>query len=263
MAALLLLALWLAWPRRLWWGTQLLLAAALLGPPLSGVSLGLVDQLHFANPNALVVLGVVLTWIGRRRGSLGLVTGGLVLAALKLAPALGLVAWLLAGRDDSHRVDVLAGDRVGGRLRPASVAVPAILSAAAILVAMTLPVLVLDPGALADTISAQGNLVPWPGETNLAPSVQLAPLLGADGASWLSRAVGVGALLLVLLRRLDGPGGFVVAAAAPLLLTPQLWAHWLLIPAAAVLAVAGDAGRIRAFDRRLRIAWLARQPATR
>jgi hypothetical protein len=251
MAAALGIAVWLAWPRRLWWGTQLLVVAVVLGPPLVGVSVGLVNQLHFANPNALVVLGVVLTWLGRRHGSVGLVAGGLVLAAVKVVPAIGLVVWLLAGR--AARPDP-------GRASPPAVAIPAILSAGAILVALTLPVLVIDPGALADTIAAQAHLIPWSNEANLAPAVRLAPLLGTDAATWLAR-LAAGALLgLVLARRLDGPGGFVLAAAAPLLLTPQLWAHWLLIPAAAVLVTAEDWEPIRSVDRRLRLAWLGTSP---
>jgi hypothetical protein len=244
MATTLLVAIWLAWPRRLWWGTRLIVAAVLLGPPVSWVSLGLVDQLHYANPNALVVLGLVITWIGRRHGSMALLTGGLVLAAVKIAPALGLVAWLIAGR---------GRDRTHGR--PPAVT-PAILFAAAILVALTLPVLAIDPGALADTISTLGNLVPWPGDSNLAPSVRLAPLLGAELAAWLSRAAGAALLAAVVVRRLDGPGGFLLAALAPLLLTAQLWAHWTLIPAVAALAAAGDLRPVRWLDRRLRLAWL-------
>jgi hypothetical protein len=235
-------AVWLAWPRRLWWGTQLAVAAVLLGPPSVGVSLGLVDQLHFANPNALVVLGVVITWIGRRHGSVGLVAGGLVLAAVKIVPAIGLAAWLLA---DRHR----------GKA-PSQLAVPALLWAGAMLVALTLPVLALDPGALADTLAAQANLVPWPGQHNIAPSALLAPSVGLTIGTWLSRIVALAILGTVVVRRLDGPGGFVLAASAPLLLTPQLWAHWLLIPAVAVMLAAAEWPALRALDRRLRIAWL-------
>jgi hypothetical protein len=242
MALALGTALWLAWPRRLWWGTQLLVAAAFLGPPYLGLSKAVTDQLHFANPNALVVLGVVLTWLGRRHGSVGLVAGGVVLSAVKIVPAVGLAAWLLADR---------------GRGRTAGqVAAPALLWAGAILVALTLPVLAIDPGALADSVASQGNLVPWAGDGNLAPSVRLAPLLGLTFATWLSRIAAIALLGIVVVRRLDGPGGFVLAAAAPLLLTPQLWAHWLLVPGVAALIAAGEWQPLRTLDRRLRLTWL-------
>jgi hypothetical protein len=248
MALALGAALWLAWPRRLWWGTQLLIAAAFLGPPYLGLSKAVTDQLHFANPNALVVLGIVITWIGRRHGSVALVAGGLVLAAVKIVPAVGLAAWLLA-------------DRRRGRA-PGQLVVPALLWAAAIVVALTVPILAIDPGALADTVASQGNLVPWPGEGNLAPGVRLAPVLGMALASWLSRIAGLVLLGVVLVRRLDGPGGFLLAMAAPLLLTPQLWAHWFLVPGAAALIAAGEWSALRTFDRRLRLAWLgAMSPA--
>jgi hypothetical protein len=237
MAAAVAAAAWLAWPRRLWWGTHLLVAAVVVGP-LVGLSRALVDQLHFANPNGLVVLGVVITWIGRRFGSVALVAGGVALAAVKVLPAIALAAWLLTDR------------------RGRAVAVTAVLTAAAIHVALTLPVLILDPGVLADTLAAQANLIPWQDPSNLAPAVRLAPLLGPDLALWLSRLAGAGLLALVVLRRLDGPGGFVLATVAPLLLTPQLWSHWLLIPVAAALVAAGEWPLLRTLDRRLRLAWL-------
>jgi hypothetical protein len=116
---------------------------------------------------------------------------------------------------------------------------------------------VVDPGALADTLAALGNLVPSPGDWNLAPSTRLAPYLGPPLALWLSRIVGAALLALVLVRRLDGPGGFLVAVTAPLLLTPQLWTHWLLIPAIAALAVAPEWSVLRDCDHRLRLAWVS------
>ena len=63
---------------------------------------------------------------------------------------------------------------------------------------------------------------------------------------------------LVLVRRLDGPGGFVLAACAPLFLTPQLWAHWFLIPILAALIAVGDWPRLRALDAGLPTAWATR-----
>jgi len=239
MAAAMAAATWLAWPRRLWWGTHLLVAAAVLAPPV----LGLVDQIHFANPNALVVLGVVLVWHGRRRASLGLIAAGLVLAAVKITPAVAMAAWLLAARH---------GAATGGR---------GVLLAAVAVLALTVPVLLLDPGVLGDTIRVQLNLVPWDGPSNLAPQMLLAPILGADPAALISRAVGLGLIGLILVRRLDGPGGFLIAASSPLLLTPQLWSHWFLIPAAAALLAAGAWPRFRDLDNRLRRLWAVRPPA--
>lgn len=233
MAAVLAAAGWLAWPRRLWWGTHLLVAAAVLPPPV----VGLVDQIHLANPNALVVLGVVLVWHGRRRNSVGLVVAGLVLAAIKITPAVALAAWLLAARE---------GTGAGRR---------GIALAAIAVAALTLPVLWVDPGVIEDTIRVQLNLIPWDGPSNLAPQMLLAPALGADTAALASRIVGLGLIGLVLVRRLDGPGGFVIAASAPLLLTPQLWSHWFLVPVAAILLAVAAWPRFRAFDAWLRTAW--------
>jgi hypothetical protein len=236
MAAAMAAAAWLAWPRGLWWGSHLLVATAVLVPPIVGI----VDQLHYANPNALVVLGVVLVWHGRRRASLGLIVAGLVLAAIKILPAAALAAWLLAAR---HQ---------------AATSRRAVVLAAVVVAVLTLPVLLLDPGVIGDTIRVQLNLVPWDGPSNLAPQVLLAPVLGAEPAAVLSRVVGLGLIGIVLVRRLDGPGGFLIAASAPLLLTPQLWSHWFLIPTAAALLAAGTWSRLRDVDVGLRRLWTRR-----
>ena len=110
MAAALVAAIALAWPRRLWWGSGLLIAVIVLQPPINGAWLGYIDQIHYANPNALVALGVALVWLGRRRGSVALMTVGLVLAAVKIFPAATLGLWLLAARAGRTRrgVGVLA-----------------------------------------------------------------------------------------------------------------------------------------------------------
>ena len=119
---------------------------------------------------------------------------------------------------------------------------------------LTIPVVVLDPGVLADTIAVQLNVIPWDGPTNLAPQVWLAPVLGTATAAWLSRIVAAGLLVGVLVRRLDGPGGLLIAVSAALLLTPQLWAHWLLIPLLTAVIAAGEWPAVRRFDARLRTA---------
>jgi len=234
MAGFLVLAVWLVWPRRLWWGTGLLIAALLLRPPISGIWGGLIDQVHYGNPNALVMLGVALVWLGRRRSSVQLMTVGLVLAAVKILPAAALACWLVVPRSEAG---------------PARRAV--VLSGVA-LAALSLPILVLDPGAITDMVASQLNLVPWPGAGNYAPQIRWEPLLGATVAAAVSRAIGVSLMLAILVRRLDGPGGFVLAALAPLFLTPQLWAHWFLIPAVALLATAPEWRLVQAVDRRIR-----------
>ncbi|MEO8272635.1 MAG: glycosyltransferase family 87 protein, partial [Chloroflexota bacterium] len=99
MALAFLGAILVAWPRRLWWGTGLLLLALFLHPPVDGLWLGLIDQVHYGNPNALVALGVALVWLGRRRGSMSLMAIGLILASLKILPAATLGVWLLVARD--------------------------------------------------------------------------------------------------------------------------------------------------------------------
>ena len=98
-------------------------------------------------------------------------------------------------------------------------------------------------------------MVPWPGSANFAPQVRLAPILGADVAKFLSWTVGIALAGLVFVRRLDGPGGFLLAACAPLLLTPQLWANWLVIPAVAILATAPEWRIVQAVDHRLSAAY--------
>lgn len=235
MAATLGVALWLAWPRRLWWGTGLLIATLLLWLPDFGKAWpGWVDQLHYGNPNAVVVLGLVLAWIGRRRDSVPLMAGGIVLAALKIAPAVALGCWLLVARERATPVR------------------RAILVAAVVLGIMSIPVLFLDPGAITDMLASQRNIEPWPGAANVAPQVRLADAIGAQPAILLSYGTAGAMLALVLLRRLDGPGGFVIAASAPLLITPQLWAHWFLLPMVALLVTAPEWRVVRAVDARLR-----------
>jgi hypothetical protein len=237
MAGALLAAFWLAWPRRLWWGTHLLIGCAALGSAWLGLWAGPVDQVHYANPNALVALGVVLTWQGRRRGSAALIALGLVLAAMKIVPALALGCWLLA----SWR-------RVPAVRHGVALAVVA-------LVGLTVPILVLDPGALGDTIRAEMNLIPLANATNLAPRLLLAPILGPEVAAAVSYGIPLALYGLVLLRRMDGPAGLVIAISAALFLMPQLWAHWFIIPAIAALIAAGEWPLLRRLDAALRGVW--------
>lgn len=235
MAVVLAAALWVAWPRRLWWGTGVLIVTALLWLPDFGKAWpGLIDQVHYANPNAIVIFGVALVWVGRRRDSVPLMALGLVLAALKIAPAATLGLWLLVARE---------------RAVPARRAVFVSLIVLAIL---SVPVLILDPGAVTDMVRSQLNLEPWSGNTNLAPQVLLAPQIGDAAATLLAYGAGALVLLAIVVRRLDGPGGFLLAASAPLLVTPQLWAHWFLIPEFALLATASEWRVVRAIDERLR-----------
>jgi len=238
MAIALVAGFALVWPRRLWFGTGLLLVIAFLHPPIDGLWLGLIDQVHYANPNALVVLGVAVVWIGRRRGSLLLMTAGLVLASLKILPAVTIGFWLLVARD---------------QVAPA--ARRAVFIAVLVCAALTVPVLFLDPGAITDTIRSQFTLEPWTGGSNYAPVVRWASMFGSDGAALVSRGIAGVMVLLVIVRRLDGPGGFLLASIAPLFVTPQLWAHWFLLPAFAVLATAPEWRAIRWVDGRLRQAF--------
>ncbi|HXG26681.1 MAG TPA: hypothetical protein VNL94_07510 [Candidatus Binatia bacterium] len=243
MIAVLVAAVWLAWPRRLWWGTGLLLLTGLFWlPDLGGAWPGIVDQIHYANPNALVILGLVLVWLGRKRDSVAIMAAGLVLAALKIAPAATLGAWLLVAREGAWATR------------------RAILAAAVVLGVMSIPILFLDPGAVSDMIRSQLNLEPWTGRSNLAPLVRLAPLIGEQSATLLSYGIAAALMLVVLSWRLDGPGGFLIAVTAPLLATPQLWAHWFLLPAIAFFATAQEWRLVRAIDR-----WLegSAEPAQR
>jgi hypothetical protein len=230
----LVAALLVAWPRRLWWGTGLLIVTAFLHPPIDGLWLGIIDQVHYGNPNAFVALGFALVWVGRRRDSVPLMAFGLFLASLKILPAVSLGFWLLVAHE---------------RPEPARRSVfVAVLACAA----LTVPVLFLDPTVIQDTIRSQLNMIPFTGGSNFAPAVRWAGALGEAGASLVSRAIGIGLTVLVIVRRLDGPGGFILASIAPLFLTPQLWAHWFLIPAVAVLATAGEWRVVRTVDAALR-----------
>jgi hypothetical protein len=157
-------------------------------------------------------------------------TVGLVLTSVKILPAGTLGLWLLVARD-----------------RPVP-ARKAVVLTGVVLAVLTVPVLLRDPGAITDMIASQFNIIPWPGAANFAPQVRLAPLLGADAAKLLSWEVALAMAAAILVRRLDGPGGFLLAVTAPLLLTPQLWANWLVIPAIAILATAPEWRIVRAVD---------------
>ena len=201
MAVALAAAVWLGWPRRLWWGTGVLIVVGMLRLTGSGAWPGVIDQLHYANPNALVALGVVLTWLGRRRGSVPLMAAGLVLASVKIVPAVTLGFWLLIARE--------------GPIRPRQ----AIAAALVVLVALTIPVLLLDHGAITDLIASQANLIPWAGPQNLAPRLLLVPLLGSTAATVLCYGAGLVLIGMIVVWRLDGPGGLVLAASAALVPT--------------------------------------------
>ena len=98
------------------------------------------------------------------------------------------------------------------------------------------------------------------GPTNLSPREWLAPLLGSTWAVAVTTGAGLAMLAIIVLRRLDGAGGLLLAMAAACCFTPQLWSHWLLIPAVAGVIAVGESPAFDRLDRRLRALDPARRP---
>ena len=168
-------------------------------------------SLVWGNVEALVALGLAAWLVGRQRASGTLMTVGILLTSLKVAPAIPLV--LLTARS--------------GRWRP-------IVAAIGLLAAWTLTLAVISgTNVMADFVHVTANIEPVTSRLNLAP----ATYLGATPAAYA--AVRIGALAACLLM-----AGLVTSDLAALvgmqtvccLLATNVYADWLFIPLLAGLA---------------------------
>jgi hypothetical protein len=214
MAALLVLAFELAWPRG--------------ASPMTALTLALLEAVappawlafRTANLACAIALGVALTIVGHRRNSSGLVATGLLLAGIaKLIPAFPLVLWLLV----RHR-----------EWRPVVYALIAGGALTAVAVALRGPSVIWD---FVITSAGQLPLAEW---TNVAPAYVLAPSLGSLA---LPLSLGVALVLAVYgLRpdRSDGASLLLLTTASCLVLTTT-HLFWWLSPMIVALAYYGDA----------------------
>jgi hypothetical protein len=186
------------------WHTAVLIGGAFAFPPL-------VAELILGNVHVLLLALFALAWFAIRteRGRLGESVAGVavgIATLIKLFPAVVLVWFLLTGR-----------------WRAAMAAI----AAAAVLGALTLPVVGIEPwleypravlnlGAPADVTDA------------LAPSVWLATLMPADIARALVLVVGLLAVVWAG-SRLDERASYGIAVAVSVLVAPALFQHYLAI----------------------------------
>ena len=213
MAAVLILAFALVWPRAAQPSTGFALALIVAVAPPTWLAL------RTANLACVVALGVALTIVGHRRRSPALTAVGLLLAGIaKLIPAVPLVLWLVV----KHR-----------EWRP--VAYAAIAGAAL----TAIPVVLQGPSLITDFITASAGQLPLAEWTNVAPAYLLAPFLGSLALP-LSLAV---ALVLAVygLRpsRSDGASLVALTTASCLVLTTT-HLFWWLSPVIVALAYYGD-----------------------
>jgi len=213
MAAMLVMAFGLVWPRR--------------PQPLTATALALIVALipatwlafRTANFASAVALGVSLSIVGQRRRSTGLVAIGLLLAGIaKILPAVPLVLWLVV----KHR-----------QWRPVAVAVVAGAALTAIAVALQ------GPSVLTDFVAASTSQLPLDQWTNVAPAYLLAPFLGALAlpVSWLT-AIGLGAAALRP-QTSDG-ASLLLLTTASCLVMPTTHVFWWLSPMVVAIAYYGD-----------------------
>ena len=168
-------------------------------------------SLVWGNVEALVALGLAAWLVGRQRASGTLMTVGILLTSLKVAPAIPLV--ILTARS--------------GRWRP-------IVAAIGLLAAWTFTLTVVSgTNVMADFVQVTANIEPVTSRLDLATAIYL----GATPAAYL--AVRIGALAACLLM-----AGMVTSDLAALvgmqtvccLLATNVYADWLLIPLLAGLA---------------------------
>lgn len=176
----------------------------------------------WANPSCLVALGVALVIVGDRRGDNRLIALGLLCAGVaKVLPALPLVAWLLVRR--RTRRPIAGAAAVGAGL-------------------LAVVVVLQGPSVLLDFLSATRNAQQETGIVgNVAPSLLLAPYLGASLAQILPVGLAVMAALVALSARADDRASLVLLLLATCCFVPNLWVHWLLAPLIATVAFYGQA----------------------
>jgi len=213
MAAMLVTAFGLVWPRR--------------PQPLTATALALIVALvpatwlafRTANFASAVALGVSLSIVGQRRRSTGLIAIGLLLAGIaKILPAVPLVLWLVV----RHR-----------QWRPVAVAVVAGAALTAIAVALQ------GPSVLTDFVAASASQLPLEQWTNVAPAYLLAPFLGALALPVsLLTAIGLGAAALRP-QTSDG-ASLLLLTTASCLVMPTTHVFWWLSPMVVAIAYYGD-----------------------
>lgn len=213
MAALLVGAFALVWPRRATPLTAIALALLIAVAPPTWLAF------RTANLACAIALGVALVIVGHRRRSPALVAVGLLLAGIaKLLPAVPLVLWLLV----RHR-----------EWRPVVYAMVAGGALTAVAVALR------GPSVISDFVITSAGQLPLAEWTNVAPAYLLAPLLG-NLALPLSIAAALVVVALALLPgRSDGASLLLLTTASCLVLsTTHLF--WWLSPMIVALAYYGD-----------------------
>ena len=215
MDAALLLALALVLPR---WPP--LLAVVLLAPPV-------LMSLVWGNVEALVAVGVAFWIVGRRRDSTGLETAGIVLASIKVVPAIPLL--LLAIRSRRWKA-----------------------AAASIAIAGGVSVVVSLMGGqniLEQFIRITANIEPVVDRLNISP----AAWLGASSTAYLAvRVLAVLAMVLIFVRVRSELAALATLELACCFLATNLYVDWLVTPGIALLAWAPVRRLVR--DRSLRAA---------
>jgi hypothetical protein len=213
MASALVAAFALVWPAT---ARSVTLLAALILAVLPAT----LFAVWWANPSCLVALGVALVIVGDRRGDDRLITLGLICAGVaKVLPALPLVAWLLVRRRTWRPIAGAAA--VGAGL-------------------LAIVVVLQGPSVLLDFVVATRNAQQETGVVgNVAPSLLLAPHIGASLAQILPVGFAVVATLVALTSRVDDRAALVLLLLATYCFVPNLWVHWLLAPLIATVAFYG------------------------
>ncbi len=219
----LVAALALAWPRlRFPWGLLLGATVALSAPIWTNIVWG--------NMHALVVLGYALWFVGRERGHEGLQALGIVLAGLKVVPAIPLIAWCVV-RDRNPR--------------PVAIGL-------AVSFVLCLPAVAYGgPSVLTDFAKTLASFAVVDSDKNLSPMRLLDP--------WLVRGFVIGGCVVVLARAKSAAAGVGLLAFLTALLVSNLYVQWALGPLIAALFAfrpsplpgghdAGDQQRIEVAD---------------
>jgi hypothetical protein len=231
MSACLVLSAAIVWPRRLWAGTSIVLAFALLCVGLAPTTIytwsAIISAIYWGNFDAALALAVALVWLGERIDRRSLMVIGLLIASAKVLPAVGLGLWLL--------------DRRQGR---------AVLHGVIGSILLTVPALVQwGPSMFVDFVTSVRLLVPTYDWQNTSPLGLLAPLIGRTGAHTAGAILGAGiAAGALAARRISPEARLFILMVAVLAPVPNLWVHWWVVPIVAGLAWLGRSSRLYRFD---------------
>lgn len=197
--AAMLLALALVIPR---WPP--LVVIVLLSPPV-------LMSLAWGNTGALVALGVALWISGQRHKSPALETAGIVLASLKVLPAIPLVLLAL-------------------RARRWSAAIASALIALVVSIAVSV---LVGQNALEQFIRIAANIEPVLNRLNISP----AAWLGASPTDYLVvRGIALVAVLLTMIRVKNDLAALALLELACCFLATNPYVDWLVVPGLAILA---------------------------